>query len=174
MSPTCESTRTVWPTSDWLGVRAVLPAGFRPTRRPEAAAPDIGGKPVWVKLGDEFADAARDLSSPAFRTHVEALLWSGRRGLDLIIPKRDLRRFAEDVDPEKAVVELLELGWWQDLPDDDAWYAGCYFADWQPEAKVVSSRKRANALRVRKNRLHKVDDHSLCDEDAPCRRPNSS
>jgi len=51
---------------------------------------------TWTKLGDEFSDAAAGLSSAAFRTHVEALCWSNRRLLDLIIPKASLKRFAED------------------------------------------------------------------------------
>ena len=72
---------------------------------------------TWTKLGEEFSDAARDLSDAAFRTHIEALMWSNRRGLDLQVPKRDLKRFAETDDPDTAVKALVAAGWWQDCGD---------------------------------------------------------
>lgn len=168
MPATCESARTVRCPPSWMGVRTVFPAGQRLARWPEAASPDVGGKPVWVKLGDEWSAAARDLSDAAHRTHIDALGWSCTRGLDLAIPKRDLIRFSESADRDKAVVELVESGWWQDMPDDDCWYIGCYFAEWQLPAKVVVERKRANAQRVQRNRLCKVGDHSLCDPKRDC------
>lgn len=123
---------------------------------------------TWVKLGDEFSEAARDLSDSAVRTHVEGLIWSARRLLDLTIPKRDVRRFAETVDADTAVEELVTAGWWQDL-GDAGWYIGCRFADWQQERAVVEHRRAEAALRQRRSRLHRAGDHSLCQECAVTR-----
>lgn len=115
---------------------------------------------TWTKLGDEFGDEARDLTDAEYRTHVDALGWSNRRGLDLLIPKRDLRKFAESPDVETAVIGLVVKGWWADR--GDSWYAGLRFPEWQLERAVVNQRKEANALRVRRSRMHKAGDHSIC------------
>jgi len=115
---------------------------------------------MWTKLGDEWSDAARDLSDAAWRTHVEALGWSNRRGLDLRIPKRDLKRFAETEDPDTAVKELVAADWWRD--DGEAWFLGLRFADWQLESSVLEHRREAVATRVRRHRLHEAGDHSEC------------
>lgn len=122
----------------------------------------------WTKLGDEFSDAARDLSDPAWRTHIEALLWSNRRALDLTITKNDVRRFAETDNPDAAIAELVETGWWQDL--GDGWWIGCRFEEWQLERAVVEHRKRLNRERVQRARLHKAGDHSKCLPGADCRK----
>jgi hypothetical protein len=115
---------------------------------------------TWTKLGDEFSDEARDLSDAAYRTHVDALCWSNRRQLDLVIPKRDLRRFGETDDPDTAAKELVHGGWWEDR--GDAWWIGCRFADWQQESVVIAKRREQSATTTRRSRLHKVGDHSLC------------
>lgn len=115
---------------------------------------------TWCKLGDEWPDAARDLSDAAYRTHTEALCWSARRLLDLIITKRDIPRFAETGDPESAVAELVRTGWWQEIPE--GYYIGVRFAEWQLESTVVQARRDSNAIRQRRHRLHKAGDHSLC------------
>jgi hypothetical protein len=115
---------------------------------------------TWTKLGDEWSDEARDLSDAAYRTHVDALGWSNRRGLDLLIPKRDIKRFAETADPDTAIKELEHTGWWDDR--GDVWFLGLRFADWQLERRVVDQRREATALRVRRHRLHEADDHSIC------------
>lgn len=115
---------------------------------------------TWTKLGDEWPDEARDLSDAAYRTHVDALTWSNRRGLDLLVPKRDIKRFAETADPDTAIKELEHTGWWEDR--GDAWFLGLRFADWQLERRVVDQRREATALRVRRHRLHEAADHSIC------------
>lgn len=115
---------------------------------------------TWTKLGEEWPDAARELSDAAFRTHVEALCWSNRRGLDLTIPKRDLKRFAETDDPDTAVKNLVTASWWQDC--GDSWFIGVQFADWQIEASVVAKRREQSALTTRRSRLHQAGDHSIC------------
>jgi hypothetical protein len=115
---------------------------------------------TWTKLGDEWPDASCEMTDAAFRTHIEALCWSNRRGLDLIIPKRDLKRFAETDDPDTAVKNLIATGWWQDC--SDSWFVGVQFGDWQIEATVVKKRREDTALRVQRHRLHQAGDHSLC------------
>jgi hypothetical protein len=116
---------------------------------------------TWTKLGDEYSDAAADLSDAAFRTHVEALGWSNRRLLDLVIPKRALRRFAETADPDAAVRELIASGWWEDR--GDAWWIGCRFPEWQVERAVVEHRRNVSAETSRRHRMHRAGDHRLCD-----------
>ncbi len=115
---------------------------------------------TWTKLGEEWPDAAREMTDAAFRTHIEALCWSNRRGLDLMIPKRDLKRFAETDDPDTAVKNLVTANWWQDC--GDTWFIGVQFADWQLEATVVEKRRQQTAIRVRRHRMHEAGDHSIC------------
>lgn len=115
---------------------------------------------TWTKLGDEFSDEARDLNDAEHRTHVDALGWSNRRGLDLLIPKRDLRKFGESPDAEAAASGLVAKGWWADR--GDCWYVGLRFPEWQLERAVINQRREASALRMRRSRLHKAGDHSLC------------
>ncbi len=61
---------------------------------------------TWAKLSDSFGDEVAGLSDAAFRTHVEALLWTMRRETDGHLAERDVRRFAETADPAAAVQEL--------------------------------------------------------------------
>ena len=113
---------------------------------------------TWTKLGDEFSDEARDLNDAEHRTHIDALGWSNRRGLDLLIPKRDLRRFANSPDAEAAVVGLIAKGWWTDR--GDCWYVGLRFPEWQIERAVIEQRREAGALYSRRHRMHKAGDYS--------------
>jgi hypothetical protein len=115
---------------------------------------------TWTKLGDEFSDEARDLTDAEHRTHIDALNWSNRRGLDLLIPKRDLRKFGESPDAAEAVDGLVAKEWWAD--EGEAWNIGLRFPEWQLERAVIEKRREASALRMRRSRLHKADDHSLC------------
>lgn len=115
---------------------------------------------MWTKLGDEFPDEARELSDAAFRTHVEALCWSNRRLLDLVIEKRDLKRFAETDNPDAAVDELVDIGWWQDA--GGAWFIGTRFSEWQRDRSQVEHRREQQALAQKRRRRHLVGDHSLC------------
>lgn len=115
---------------------------------------------MWTKLGDEFGDAAWNLSDHAWRTHCEALLWSNQLGLDLMVPKRHLRRFAFSDRADEAAAELCASGWWK--PEGDYWNVGQRFPEWQLEREVVEYRRSASVLRQRRHRLHKAGNHSLC------------
>jgi len=76
---------------------------------------------VWAKLDDAYGDDCAVLSDAAFRTHTEGLGWTMRRVTEGRITMRDLRRFAETADPDKAVAELVERGWWEGHPSGDGW-----------------------------------------------------
>lgn len=115
---------------------------------------------TWTKLGQEFPDEARGLTDGELRTHVEALCWSNRRGLDLQVPKRDLTRFAETDERQAAADGLVAKGWWADR--GAGWYVGLRFPEWQLEKSVVDHRRDGNALRVRRHRMHMAGDHSIC------------
>ena len=71
---------------------------------------------TWTKLSDDFNDDTDTLSDAAFRLHVEGIVWSNKKLLDVRIPKTDLRRFAKSEVPAN---ELVEGGWWDD--DGDAY-----------------------------------------------------
>lgn len=116
---------------------------------------------TWTKLGDEFVDDAADMTDAAVRTHVEALAWSNRRLLNLIVPKRDLRRFAFSTDVEKAVEELVNHGWWEDR--GRAWFLA-YRQEWQQTREQVEARRESN-LRAQ---WHRRGRHDLCDPSAKC------
>jgi len=122
---------------------------------------------TWTKIGDEFNDAAAELSDAAVRTHLDALLWSARRLLDLVVPKADLRRFAfsPSVDitaPDACPVvhELIAAGWWEDR--HDAWYVGLRWPEWQRDRAQVESDRERETLKKRRQRAHHQGDHSLC------------
>jgi hypothetical protein len=121
---------------------------------------------TWTKLGDEFPAEARNLTDAEFRTHVEALCWSNMRLLDLRVPKRDVRRFAESPLADDAVEGLAAKGWWKDSGDE--WDVGACFPEWQEERVVVGKRRNDAALRKRRSRLHKAGDHSLCIPGGSC------
>jgi hypothetical protein len=115
---------------------------------------------TWTKFGDEFADAAWNLSDAAWRTHGEALMWSNRLGLDFEIPKRHIRRFAFSDQAEDAAAELCATGWRKDT--GDYWNVGQRFPEWQIEHAVFEQRRADAALRQRRHRLHKAGNHALC------------
>lgn len=116
---------------------------------------------TWTKLSDDFADdcARAGLSSDAFRTHVEALLWSMRRETGGLITERDIRRFAEAENVGSAIAELLEAGFWDPA---SAGYAVVHHMEHQPEPDVIDRRRQLTAERVRKHRRKKA---GLSEED---------
>lgn len=99
---------------------------------------------TWTKLSDDFSDDCWTLSSDAFRLHVEGLVWSNRKLLDLTIPQDDLRRFAKD---PSHVGELVDCGWWSDL---GAVYRINHHAQYQRLRADVVKQQSANAANGRK------------------------
>lgn len=111
---------------------------------------------TWAKLGDEFGDqcAAVELSDAAFRTHVEALLWTMRRETGGRILRRDLKRFAETIEPTVAVVELLSVGFWRETPD--GWQI-VHAMPWQRTPEQIAHDRSTAAVRQRKRRKPVVE-----------------
>lgn len=106
---------------------------------------------TWLKLSDDFhRECARvGLSDAAYRTHVEALGWAMERETGGRITFRDLRRFAETIDPRKAVAELVAADLWQDA--EDGWVIS-HHMEHQPEPDVLAKRRENNAERQRQYR----------------------
>ena len=106
---------------------------------------------VWVKKSDDFSDecAAVSLSDAAYRTHDEGLLWVMRRETGARFPKRELRRFAETADPETAVRELIDCGFWRDHGDS---YEVVHHMQHQVEPEVIAARRANDAERQRRVR----------------------
>lgn len=69
---------------------------------------------TWTKFSDDFSDDCWQLSDAAFRLHVEGLVWSNRKLLDLVLRKDEVQRWAKN--PE-AATELVDRGWWEDRGD---------------------------------------------------------
>lgn len=99
---------------------------------------------TWTKLSDDFADDAWTLSDAAFRLHVEGLLWSNRKLLDLVVPKDDVRRFARH--PE-AAAELVRMAFWRE--EDDGWVI-IHHGAYQPTREAVVRRQEANSKNGRR------------------------
>jgi len=117
----------------------------------------------WTKFGDEYPVEARELTDPEWRTHGEALMWSNGRKLDLHVPKRDVRRFAEYDSPvgiDVVIKGLLDKGWWRD--DGDTWFVGLRHPEWQRTSEEIRIDRDKAAARMRRVRRHSKGDHSLC------------
>lgn len=127
---------------------------------------------TWTKLGAEWPDEARDLPDAAYRLHVDALCYSNRRGYDLILPKRDLHKFAEVADPEQTAKELVTREWWEDRRD--VWFIGVRFSNWQRTHEQVEMKRRTDAAAQRRKRLHDKGDHTECSRSARCRQVPSA
>jgi hypothetical protein len=101
----------------------------------------------WLKKSDDFAIDCRDLSDAAYRTHDEGLLWAMHRLNRGRFAKRELYRFAETMDPDKAAAELVEAGLWKDLGDS---YEIVHCMPDQEEPDVLTKRRADTAERTRK------------------------
>lgn len=93
---------------------------------------------TWTKLSDDFTDDTWNLSDAAFRLHLEGLVWSNRKLLDLRIPKAEVRRFGKN--PE-AAAELVEHGWWS---DDGSFYLIRHHARYQRSREAVIRQQAVN------------------------------
>ena len=114
----------------------------------------------FAMVGAELAYQGAELSDAAWRTHVEALIWSRQRMLDGKIPKRDLPRFAYSTATGPAVAELVAHEWWQDCGDH--WLLVFGF-EWQSTKKQIEQRREADRVRQARRRAHQTGDHSQCD-----------
>jgi hypothetical protein len=99
---------------------------------------------TWTKLSDDWSDDAWTLSDAAHRLHVDGLVWSNRKLLDLRIPKEDLPRISKASD---SVSELLDGSWWKDEGDH---YLIQHHGMYQRTRAQVIKQQVANALNGRK------------------------
>jgi hypothetical protein len=130
---------------------------------------------VWAKLDDTYGDDCAPLSDAAFRTHTEGLGWTMRRVTEGRITQRDLRRFAETKDPDTAVAELVETGWWEAHQDGDGWTIlhdmGCQRTKDQIEADRVANaerQRRWREARAKKKAKARADDEPRDDVERLC------
>lgn len=105
---------------------------------------------TWTKLSDDFGDDCYQLSDAAFRLHVEGLLWSNRKLVDLKLDKAVLQRWATR--PE-AAAELVDRGWWTDEGDH---YLIRHHAIYQRTAEQVVKQQQANKANRAKGKARPV------------------
>ena len=115
---------------------------------------------TWTKLGAEWPDEARNLSSDAYRLHVDALCYSNRLLSDLIINKAEVKRFSWIADSDAAAREPVTGGWWEDL--GVRWFIGAKFAGWQRSREQVETKRNTDTKAQRRKRLHDSGDHAEC------------
>jgi len=97
---------------------------------------------TWTKLSDDFADDCDQLSSDAFRLHVEGLIRSNRKLLDLKLDKNQMRRWVWNPElADIAVKDLLAVGWWSDEGDH---YLIRHHACYQRTREQVLKQQEAN------------------------------
>lgn len=93
---------------------------------------------TWTKLSDDFSDDCWRLSDEAFRLHVEGLIWSNRKLLDLVLRKDEIQRWAKN---PAAAEELVNCGWWQDHGDR---YFVVHHGLYQRPAEAVVHQQKVN------------------------------
>ena len=121
---------------------------------------------TWTKLGDEFGPESADLTNGEFRTHVEALVYSNWRLLDLFVPKSEVRRFGTSPTAAEDIDGLVGKGWWKDA--GRYWFVGVRFPEWQRDKAQVEHRRAQLAEAQKRSRAHKAGDHSLCLPSSKC------
>jgi hypothetical protein len=121
---------------------------------------------TWTKLSDDYGDDTWTLSDSAFRLHTEALVWSNRKLLDMVIPKEDVARFAKR--PE-AVDELLATGWWE---GDGDTYTIVHHADYQRLREDVLKQQRANTRNGKKGGRPPREQAQNIKTDSPSQPPS--
>jgi hypothetical protein len=73
---------------------------------------------TWAKYGVEFFDQCADagLTAEATLTHAEAIAWLYRCDradvMDVSIPAKAIRKFANCEDPAPAIADLVRVGFW--------------------------------------------------------------
>jgi hypothetical protein len=118
---------------------------------------------TWLKLSDDFSeDCVRaGLSDSAYRTHVDGLIWTMRRGTDGTLDQIDIRKGLDSERVPESIEELCAVGFWR---KEGSGYRIVHHMEHQPEAAVVEARKAATAERVRKHRMKKAG-VSSCNND---------
>lgn len=109
---------------------------------------------TWTKLSDDFTDDCSELSAEAFRLHVEGLVWSNRKLLDLRIDKARMARWVWNADAaDIAVKELVATGWWSDEGDH---YVIRHHACYQRTREQVLKQQETNRANRAKGKARPV------------------
>jgi hypothetical protein len=109
---------------------------------------------TWTKLSDDFSDDCDQLSSDAFRLHVEGLIRSNRKLLDLRLDKTQMPRWVWNVGlAEIALKELLAAGWWS---DDGDHYLIRHHACYQRTREQVLKQQETNRANRAKGKARPV------------------
>lgn len=122
---------------------------------------------TWVKLSDSFADECEELSSDAYRLHVDGLCFSMQKETGGHITPVQLRKATGAKNPKRAVKELVEKGFWRDT---ESGWAIDHHMQHQPSVDEIAARRANDALRQRNWRRYKqglppVDiNGNVCDE----------
>jgi hypothetical protein len=93
---------------------------------------------TWTKLSDDFSDDCWELSDAAVRLHMEGLVWSNRKLLDLRLTKEDMVRWAKR---PGAAEELVAAGWWREAGDH---YEIVHHATYQRSREAVLKQQEIN------------------------------
>jgi hypothetical protein len=116
---------------------------------------------TWTKLGDELVSESHRLSDAALRLHVEALIYSNSKLLDLLVPDAALRKIHDGrTDLLAVVAELEALAWWERRGPD--WFIGLRWPEWQRSRAQVERDRKAGSERAERSRRHRTGDHSIC------------
>jgi hypothetical protein len=99
---------------------------------------------TWTKLSDDFSDDCWELSDAAVRLHMEGLVWSNRKLLDLHLRKDDMVRWAKR---PGAAEELVNAGWWRDKGNH---YVIVHHGMYQRTRKAVLRQQEANKANITK------------------------
>lgn len=108
---------------------------------------------TWTRNGDEFAEecARARLSDAAYRTHSEGLIYVMKREIEgAVIDDVAIRYHLNSPDREKAICELVAVGFWID--EGDGTYRVTHHADVQEELEVIKARRAAGRERARRYR----------------------
>jgi hypothetical protein len=116
---------------------------------------------TWTKLSDDFTDDCWELSDAAVRLHMEGLVWSNRKLLDLRLAKDDMVRWAKR---PAAAEELVNAGWWRDESD---YYVIIHHAVYQRSRQAVLNQQEVNQQNGQKGGRPKAPPR----EQAPRKRP---
>lgn len=116
---------------------------------------------TWVKLDDSFTDDADEvrLSHPAFRLHVEGLVWVMRRETGGLIRGHELRRAVTLTEAEMslALPELMDVGWWK--PHEDGWLLVHNLDQQRTPEQIACDRKAAAKRKADQRRKAKEQQH---------------
>lgn len=120
---------------------------------------------TWSKFGAEYPAEARGLSDAAWRLLGECVMYANHLQTDLVLSRVDVERgtwVQAPLDP--LIVELVEAGWWERLPDG-RFFVFARFPGWQrSKAQVEAKRATDRAAQARKRARMSASSDDSCAE----------